>query len=87
VSCAKGIDMATGLGPTALIQRHAPGARVAQLTGPSFAVDIAAGLPTALTLACEDDAKQGAMLQQALSTATCASTGRPMSSARNWAAR
>jgi hypothetical protein len=27
VSCAKGIDMATGLGPAALVQRHAPGAR------------------------------------------------------------
>jgi glycerol-3-phosphate dehydrogenase (NAD(P)+) len=67
VSCAKGIDMATGLGPSALIQRHTPGAMVAQLTGPSFAVDIAAGLPTALTLACEDT-EAGRMLQQALST-------------------
>jgi glycerol-3-phosphate dehydrogenase (NAD(P)+) len=56
VSCAKGIDMETGLGPTALIRRHVPGAQCAQLTGPSFAVDIAAGLPTALTLACADDA-------------------------------
>jgi glycerol-3-phosphate dehydrogenase (NAD(P)+) len=67
VSCAKGIDLATGLGPTALIRRHASAARVAQLTGPSFAVDIAAHLPTALTLACMD-ADAGEMLQQALST-------------------
>jgi len=67
VSCAKGIDMETGLGPTALIRRHAPQRRVAQLTGPSFAVDIAAGLPTALTLACEED-ETGAMLQEVLST-------------------
>lgn len=66
VSCAKGIDRATGLGPTALIARHA-GARVAQLTGPSFAVDIAAGLPTALTLACADDGA-GRALQDRLST-------------------
>ena len=66
VSCAKGIDRATGLGPTALIARHTR-ARAAQLTGPSFAVDIAAGLPTALTLACADDGA-GAALQDRLST-------------------
>lgn len=66
VSCAKGIDRATGLGPTALIAQHAT-AIPAQLTGPSFAVDIAAGLPTALTLACADDAT-GAALQTRLAT-------------------
>ena len=66
VSCAKGIDRATGLGPTALIARLTH-ARAAQLTGPSFAVDIAAGLPTALTLACADDGA-GAALQDRLST-------------------
>ena len=66
VSCAKGIDRATGLGPSALIARHTT-ARAAQLTGPSFAVDIAAGLPTALTLACADDGA-GAALQDRLST-------------------
>jgi glycerol-3-phosphate dehydrogenase (NAD(P)+) len=65
VSCAKGIDRTTGLGPTALIAHHAS-ATVAQLTGPSFAVDIAAGLPTALTLACADDAA-GEALQDRLS--------------------
>ncbi|WP_439137275.1 NAD(P)H-dependent glycerol-3-phosphate dehydrogenase [Roseicyclus sp.] len=66
VSCAKGIDRTTGLGPTALIARHSA-ALPAQLTGPSFAVDIAAGLPTALTLACADD-EAGAALQDRLST-------------------
>jgi len=67
VSCAKGIDRATGLFPTALIAQAAPGTTPAQLTGPSFAVDIARGLPTALTLACADDAL-GEALQHALST-------------------
>ncbi|AHM03764.1 Glycerol-3-phosphate dehydrogenase (NAD(P)+) [Roseibacterium elongatum DSM 19469] len=67
VSCAKGIDRATGRFPTALIADAAPGAVPAQLTGPSFAVDIAAGLPTALTIACADDAV-GETLQHALST-------------------
>jgi glycerol-3-phosphate dehydrogenase (NAD(P)+) len=65
VSCAKGIDRHTGLGPTALIAHHTH-ALPAQLTGPSFAVDIAAGLPTALTLACADDGA-GAVLQDRLS--------------------
>jgi glycerol-3-phosphate dehydrogenase (NAD(P)+) len=37
------------------------------LTGPGFAGDLAAGLPTALTLACADEA-EGARLQAALST-------------------
>jgi glycerol-3-phosphate dehydrogenase (NAD(P)+) len=67
VSCAKGIDLATGLGPADLVARGGQGAAVAQLTGPSFAVDIAAGLPTALTLACADD-RLGAALQERLST-------------------
>jgi glycerol-3-phosphate dehydrogenase (NAD(P)+) len=39
------------------------------LTGPSFAADIARGLPTALTLACAEEAA-GATLQEALSTPT-----------------
>ncbi len=64
ISCAKGIDLSSGLGPTTLLAGAAH--FVAQLTGPSFAADIARGLPTALTLACADDA-QGAALQQALS--------------------
>ena len=63
VSCAKGIDLATGTGPSALI-RQVPGARPAVLTGPSFADDIARGLPTALTLAAGD----GTDLQHLLST-------------------
>ena len=63
ISCAKGIDRASGRGPTALLADAAP--FVAQLTGPSFAADIARGLPTALTLACADDA-HGEALQTAL---------------------
>lgn len=65
VSCAKGIDRASGRGPTALLSEAAP--VVAQLTGPSFAADIARGLPTALTIACADPAA-GARLQADLST-------------------
>ncbi len=65
VACCKGIEMTTGEGASALIARRVPDARVAILTGPSFAADIAAGLPTALTLAVRHG---GARLQAALST-------------------
>ncbi|MFT7059651.1 MAG: glycerol-3-phosphate dehydrogenase (NAD(P)+) [Pseudorhodobacter sp.] len=67
VACCKGMDLETGLGPTALIARACPQATPAILTGPSFAADIAQGLPTALTLACADD-QTGLALQAALST-------------------
>ena len=67
VACCKGVDLATLRGPVALMMDRRPGATVALLTGPSFAADIAAGLPTALTLATAGD---GAALQDLLSTPT-----------------
>jgi glycerol-3-phosphate dehydrogenase (NAD(P)+) len=63
----KGLDLTTGAGPSAMIAAACPRATVAVLTGPSFAADIARGLPTALTLACAD-AAAGERLQHALST-------------------
>lgn len=69
VACCKGIDLASRQGPTAVIAAHAPGCVRAVLTGPSFAADIARGLPTALTLACSDG-PAGRRLQHALSTDT-----------------
>lgn len=54
VACCKGIELTTGDGPIELIQSVAPNAKAAVLTGPSFAADIAKGLPTALTLSCDD---------------------------------
>jgi glycerol-3-phosphate dehydrogenase (NAD(P)+) len=67
VACAKGVDRATGLGPAGTVAAALPQATVAVLTGPSFAADIARGLPTALTLACAD-AREGARLQALLAT-------------------
>lgn len=64
VCASKGIDLATGQGPTELMREICPAITPAILSGPSFAVDIAAGLPTALTLAAEDPEP----LQHALST-------------------
>ena len=69
VACCKGIDLETLTGPVATIARTLPNAMPAILTGPSFAADIARGLPTALTLACADDTV-GQNLQQQLSTGT-----------------
>ncbi len=67
VACAKGIDLATGRGPVAILSGGLTDRCPAVLTGPSFAADIARGLPTALTLACADDAL-GQQLQDQLST-------------------
>lgn len=67
VACCKGIDLESLTGPSAILAERAPGCTGAILTGPSFAADIARGLPTALTLACADDAKS---LQRQLSTPT-----------------
>ncbi|MFL4469409.1 NAD(P)H-dependent glycerol-3-phosphate dehydrogenase [Tateyamaria armeniaca] len=66
VACCKGIDLNTGFGPAKILEtaQHA-----AVLTGPSFAADIARGLPTALTLACSQDAV-ARDLQAQLSTPT-----------------
>lgn len=66
VACCKGIDRETGRGPFATIRETCPDATPALLTGPSFAIDIARGLPTALVLAADsDDVALG--LQQELS--------------------
>ncbi len=67
VACCKGIDLTRMTGPASTIRDLVPDAVPAMLTGPSFAADIARGLPTALTLACADDA-HGEILQTALST-------------------
>lgn len=67
IACCKGIELSTGLSPTRVIAEMIPSAKPAVLTGPSFASDIAKGLPTALTLAC-DDAALGEALQAQIST-------------------
>ncbi|MEW2912052.1 NAD(P)H-dependent glycerol-3-phosphate dehydrogenase [Leisingera sp. JC11] len=67
VACCKGIELESGLGPVAVIREVLPEAQAALLTGPSFAADIARGLPTALTLAC-GDADLGKKLQEELTT-------------------
>ncbi len=68
VACCKGVDLGTLAGPVTLIRQRRPDVVAAILTGPSFAADIAMGLPTALTLACTD--ARASDLQRLLSTAT-----------------
>ncbi|KIN65780.1 Glycerol-3-phosphate dehydrogenase [NAD(P)+] [Sulfitobacter noctilucae] len=68
VACCKGIEIDSGAGPVQVLSRTIPDCTPAILTGPSFAADIARGLPTALTLACHDDAI-GRVLQETLTTA------------------
>jgi glycerol-3-phosphate dehydrogenase (NAD(P)+) len=65
VLCCKGVELGTGFLPSEVVQDCAPDAQVAVLTGPSFATDIAAGKPTALTLATR--APEADALQQLLS--------------------
>ena len=56
ILCAKGIEEASGLLLHQVALEACPGAPVAVLSGPTFAHEVAAGLPTAVTLACEDAA-------------------------------
>jgi glycerol-3-phosphate dehydrogenase (NAD(P)+) len=52
ILCAKGIEAGTGRLMADVAAEAAPGASVAVLSGPTFAHEVAAGLPTAVTLAC-----------------------------------
>ncbi|MCH9807257.1 MAG: NAD(P)-dependent glycerol-3-phosphate dehydrogenase [Alphaproteobacteria bacterium] len=55
VVCAKGIEQATGKLMGEVVSEVLPNATKAVLSGPSFAADVARGLPAAVTLACEDE--------------------------------
>lgn len=54
VLCAKGIDRATGLFLAERVADILPRQPIAVLSGPSFAADVSRGLPTAVSLACQD---------------------------------
>src|SRR5882757_6117794 len=69
IACAKGIEHGSHKFMTEVIAEAAPNAVPAILSGPSFASDVARGLPTAVTLAAKDDALASALVQ-ALGSAT-----------------
>ena len=54
IACAKGIERGTRKFMTEVIAEAAPAALPAILSGPSFAADVARGLPTAVTLAARE---------------------------------
>ena len=66
VICAKGIEKNTGRLMHEVAAEAAPGAAIAMLSGPSFARDVAQGLPTAVTIAANADV--AARLQVTLKT-------------------
>jgi glycerol-3-phosphate dehydrogenase (NAD(P)+) len=72
IATAKGIERGTHLFMTEVIGQAAPKAIAAILSGPSFADDVARGLPTAVTLAAADET-----LASALVHALGSSTFRP----------
>ncbi len=54
VLCAKGIEAGSGLLMSQVAEDLHPTAPIAVLSGPTFAHEVARGLPTAVTLACAD---------------------------------
>ena len=69
IATAKGIERGTHKFMTEVIAETAPNATAAILSGPSFAEDVARGLPTAVTLAAGDE-NLARTLVQALGSAT-----------------
>jgi glycerol-3-phosphate dehydrogenase (NAD(P)+) len=69
IACAKGIEHGSRKFMTEVIAECAPNATPAILSGPSFAVDVARDLPTAVTLAAADETLAAA-LAQALASRT-----------------
>lgn len=63
VICAKGLEQATGKLLGEVLAEVMPNAVPAVLSGPSFAADVARGLPAALTLAMADEAHGEALAQ------------------------
>jgi glycerol-3-phosphate dehydrogenase (NAD(P)+) len=63
IACAKGIERGSHKFMTEVIAEATPNAVPAILSGPSFASDVARGLPTAVTLATKDESLASALVQ------------------------
>jgi glycerol-3-phosphate dehydrogenase (NAD(P)+) len=66
---SKGIEQSTGLYLSEICHEYIPNTPIALLSGPSFAQDVVKGLPTAVTLASQDEAL-AAQLAATLNTKT-----------------
>src|SRR5579875_1773167 len=64
IICAKGIERTSGLFPTEVVAEVLPDNPCAVLSGPSFAADVAKGLPTAVTLAAADSEQAAALARK-----------------------
>jgi len=69
VLCSKGVEQGSLKLMTEVLAEALPDAPAAVLSGPSFAGEVARGLPTAVTLACPDEAL-GRRLAEAIATPT-----------------
>ncbi|GAA0786146.1 NAD(P)-dependent glycerol-3-phosphate dehydrogenase [Roseibium denhamense] len=69
VLCAKGIEQSSGKILSKILSEELPGIEPAVLSGPSFADDVARGLPTAVTIAA-NSAKTALSLCEALQSPT-----------------
>ncbi|PKP95693.1 MAG: glycerol-3-phosphate dehydrogenase [Alphaproteobacteria bacterium HGW-Alphaproteobacteria-14] len=58
VLCSKGIEAGSGRLMNDVAREASPGSAIAVLSGPTFAHEVAAGLPTAVTLACSGGGEQ-----------------------------
>ncbi|WP_298303782.1 NAD(P)H-dependent glycerol-3-phosphate dehydrogenase [uncultured Erythrobacter sp.] len=70
VLCSKGIEAGTGRLMNDVARAASPGSEIAVLSGPTFAHEVAAGLPTAITLACEGGREQWERLSPAVARLT-----------------
>jgi glycerol-3-phosphate dehydrogenase (NAD(P)+) len=70
VLCAKGIEARTGRMMHEVAAGSAPDSDIAVMSGPTFAFEVAAGLPTAVTLACGAGDNQWQRLAPAIARAT-----------------
>jgi glycerol-3-phosphate dehydrogenase (NAD(P)+) len=70
VLCSKGIDARTGRLMNDVANDAFPASKVAVLSGPTFAHEVAAGLPTAVTLACSGGEAQWNRLSPAIARPT-----------------
>lgn len=70
VLCAKGIEASSGRMMHDVAREAAPGSDIAVLSGPTFAHEVAAGLPCAVTLACGGGEAQWERLAPAIARET-----------------
>ena len=70
ILCSKGIEAGTGRLMNQVARDTAPGSDIAVLSGPTFAHEVAAGLPAAVTLACGGRQAQWTRISPAIARQT-----------------